>query len=146
MDSVFRVPGLGLRFGLDAILGLLPGAGDMAASFVSIYIFAAANRYGVPRATIARMALNIAIDFILGAIPFVGDLFDVYWKSNQRNVDLLRRHIEARPATERKLRWGDRLFVGGLALGLCVLVIASAAVAFLIAKWLIASMSLPGDA
>jgi hypothetical protein len=92
------------------------------------------------------MALNIAIDLILGAIPLVGDLFDVYWKSNQRNVDLLRRHIEAGPATARKLRWGDRLFVVGLALGLCVLVIASAAVAFLIAKWLIASMSLPGDA
>jgi hypothetical protein len=140
MDSVFRIPGVGLRFGLDAILGLLPGAGDVAASIVSIYIFSAANRYGVPRVTIARMALNIAIDLIVGAFPVVGDLFDAYWKSNQRNVDLLRRHIEANPTAARKHRKADRLFVAALGIGLISLVIASAAAAIFIAKWLIAGL------
>ena len=137
MDSVFRIPGVGLRFGLDALLGLLPGAGDVAASIVSIYIFSAAHRYGVPRITVLRMALNIAIDLIVGALPFVGDVFDAYWKSNQRNVELLRRHIEAGPATEHRLRAADRLFVGALVIGLFALLIASAAAAFFIAKWLI---------
>jgi hypothetical protein len=140
MDSVFRIPGVGLRFGLDALLGLLPGAGDVAASIVSIYIFSAANRHGVPRVTILRMALNIAIDLIVGAIPFVGDVFDAYWKSNQRNVELLRRHIEAKPTTARKLRTADRLFVGALVVGLVVLLVASTVAAIWIAKWMINSL------
>jgi hypothetical protein len=140
MDSVFRIPGVGLRFGLDALVGLLPGAGDVAASLVSIYILGAAHRYGASRMTIARMALNIAIDLVVGALPVVGDLFDAYWKSNQRNVDLLRRHIEANPPTARKLRTADRLFVGALVNGLIALVIASAAAAIFIAKWLIAGL------
>src|SRR5688572_3596156 len=110
MDNVFRIPGVGLRFGLDAILGLIPGAGDFATSLVSIYIFTAANRFGVPRITILRMALNIVIDLVVGAIPFVGDAFDLYWKSNQRNVELLRRHVDANPTAARKLRTADRLF------------------------------------
>jgi hypothetical protein len=141
MDSVFRIPGLGLRFGLDALLGLLPGAGDVASSVVSIYIFTAANRYGVPRITIVRMALNIAIDLIVGALPVVGDLFDAYWKSNQRNVELLRRHAGASPAAIGKLRTADRVFVGALVLLLCALVVASLVLAYLVVTWLIAVLN-----
>jgi hypothetical protein len=137
MDSVFRIPGLGLRFGLDVILGLIPGAGDIATSLVSIYIFTAANRIGVPRITLVRMALNIIIDLVVGAVPFVGDAFDVYWKSNQRNVELLRRHVEANPTAARKLRTADRLFVVALAIIVLVFVAASTVVAFFIAKWAI---------
>src|SRR5687768_13015032 len=92
MDSVFEIPILKLRFGLDALLGLLPGGGDVGAALVSVYILSAANRYGVSRITILRMAVNIALDIIVGSIPIAGDLFDAYWKSNQRNVALLRRH------------------------------------------------------
>ena len=135
MDSVFRIPGLGLRFGLDAILGLIPGAGDFATSLVSIYIFTAANRYGVPRITVLRMALNIVIDLIVGAIPFVGDAFDLYWKSNQRNVELLRRHVDANPTAARKLQTADRLFVAALAVVVLAIVVASTVLAFFIANW-----------
>jgi hypothetical protein len=141
MDSVFRIPGLGLRFGLDAILGLFPGAGDLATSLVSIYIFSAANRYGVPRITVVRMALNIVIDIVVGAIPFVGDAFDLYWKSNQRNVALLRRHVEANPTAVRKLRTADRLFVAALAVVVLALVVASTVLAFFLAKWAVAQLS-----
>jgi hypothetical protein len=141
MDSVFRIPGTGVRFGLDPLLGLLPGAGDVAASVISIYIFGAAHRYGVSRVTIARMALNIAIDLVVGALPVVGDMFDAYWKSNQRNVELLRRHIEASPTTQRKVRMADRVFVGALVIGLVALVVASAVAAILIAKWLFTGLS-----
>jgi hypothetical protein len=134
MDSAFRIPGLGWRFGWDVILGLFPGAGDFATSLVSIYIFAAASRYGVSRFTVARMALNIVIDLIVGAIPFVGDAFDVYWKSNQRNVELLRRHVGAGPAEAKKLTTSDRLFVAGLAMVILAVLIGSIVVAYWIAS------------
>src|ERR1700741_1735283 len=89
MDTVFEIPGIRFRFGLDALLGLLPGAGDFATSAVSIYILTAAQRHGVSRVTLARMGLNIMIDLVFGAVPFIGDFFDAYWKSNHRNVELL---------------------------------------------------------
>src|SRR5688500_12871224 len=91
MDNARRFPGTNVRFGLDSIIGLIPGAGDAATSLVSLYILSAANRYGVARATQLRMALNIAIDAVVGAVPLLGDLFDVYWKVNLRNAELLRR-------------------------------------------------------
>jgi hypothetical protein len=136
MDSVFEIPFLKLRFGLDAILGLLPGGGDVGAALVSVYILSAANRHGVPRATILRMALNIALDFMVGSIPIAGDLFDVYWKSNQRNVELLRRHMAATPQAEFKLQKSDRLFVWILVGIICVLTLASVVVAYFAVTWL----------
>ena len=72
LDSVFHIPGLGIRFGLDAIVGLIPGVGDTLTSLASLYILNAGRRYGVPRVTMMRMALNIAIDYVLGAVPLVG--------------------------------------------------------------------------
>jgi hypothetical protein len=141
MDSVFRIPGLGLRFGLDPLLGLLPGAGDIASSVVSIYIFAAANRYGVSRATLLRMALNIVIDLTIGALPVVGDLFDAYWKSNQRNVELLQRHAAANPAAAGKLRRSDRFFVVAMIIVLCALVAASLALTYFIVAWFVAALT-----
>ncbi len=111
MDSVFEVPGLGIRFGLDAIVGLIPGVGDTLTSLASLYILNAARRYGVPRVTMARMAMNLGIDYIFGAVPLVGDAFDVYWKANLKNVELLRRHVHATRADERRARAGDWFFV-----------------------------------
>jgi hypothetical protein len=118
MDTVFYIPGLGVRFGFDAIIGLIPGLGDIITSLISLYILAAARRYGVPRATMMRMAFNIAVDTIVGAVPLFGDAFDVYWKANVMNVALLRRHVLATPEEQRTARRKDTLLVAGLILGL----------------------------
>src|ERR1700683_3797361 len=75
MDTVFYIPGLGIRFGFDAIIGLIPGLGDILTSLISLYLLPAARRYGVPRATLTRMAFNIAVDTIVGAVPLFGDAF-----------------------------------------------------------------------
>src|SRR3954471_22171548 len=79
MDNALRIPGTSVRVGFDSIIGLIPGAGDLATSLVSLYIVSAAGRCGASRATQFRMALNIVIDSLVGAVPLVGDVFDVYW-------------------------------------------------------------------
>jgi hypothetical protein len=136
MDNAFKIPGLGLRFGLDPIIGLIPGLGDTTTSLVSLYILHLAARHHISRITLSRMALNIAIDYAMGSLPFVGDAFDLFWKSNQRNVALLRRHIEATPAAERRARTGDWLFVSVLILLLVALLIGSIVTAYYILAWL----------
>jgi hypothetical protein len=133
MDSFFTIPGTQIRFGLDAIIGLIPGLGDTLTSFVSIYILKVAARCGVPRVTLVRMALNIAIDYVGGIVPFLGDAFDVYWKANIKNVELLQRHILATPAADRRARSGDWLFVAGLGAGLIALLVGCITMAYWIA-------------
>src|ERR1700741_4207774 len=91
MDDLIRIPGLGWRFGLDALVGLIPGFGDTATSLASFYILASAVRYRVPKITLLRMGLNIGIDYLVGSLPLVGDLFDAWWKSNQKNIALVRK-------------------------------------------------------
>ena len=126
MDDLFRVPVLGWRFGLDALIGLIPGFGDTATSLVSFYILAAAVRYRVPKVTLARMGLNIAFDYLAGSIPFVGDLADAAWKSNHKNIDLLKKRATVSAEEARSGRVSDWLFVGGIILGLIALALASA--------------------
>ena len=128
MDDLFRVPVLGWRFGLDAIVGLIPGFGDTATSLVSFYILAAAVRYRVPKVTLLRMGLNIGIDYLGGALPVVGDLFDAWWKSNQMNLELLRKRATVSAAEARKGTLSDWLFVGLIILLLAGLAIGAAAV------------------
>jgi hypothetical protein len=140
MDTQFEIPGLGIRFGLDAILGLLPGLGDTLTSLVSFYILSAGVRHGVPRITLARMGLNIAIDWIVGAIPLVGDLFDVAWKSNTKNVELIRRHV-GQGDSSSKARLADWLLVGGMIVGLLAILAVSLFVAWTILSWLVAQLS-----
>ena len=135
-DSVFEIPGTGIRFGLDAIVGLIPGLGDTLTSFFSLYILTAARRHGVPRITVWRMAMNLALDFVLGSLPFLGDMFDVYWKANEKNVALLKRHAWSTPAEERRSTASDWLFVGGLIAGLLVILIGSLTVALFLTAWL----------
>ncbi len=130
MDDLFRVPVLGWRFGLDALIGLIPGFGDAATSIVSFYILAAGVRYRVPKVTLARMGLNIAFDYIAGALPVVGDLVDAAWKSNHKNLDLLKKRATVSSEEARSGRFSDWLFVGGIFLGLIVLAIGSALVSF----------------
>src|ERR1041384_2760239 len=90
MDDLFRIPGIGWRIGLDALVGLIPGFGDTATSLASFYILASAVRYGVPKVTLLRMGLNIGIDYVVGSLPLLGDIADAWGKSNQKNVALLR--------------------------------------------------------
>lgn len=124
LDDLVRVPGLGWRFGLDALVGLIPGFGDAATSLASFYILVSAVRYGVPKVTLVRMGMNIGLDYVVGSFPLVGDVFDVWWKSNQRNVALLSERATVSAEEARKGRLSDWLFVGliilllaGLALG-----------------------------
>ncbi|HVI70443.1 MAG TPA: DUF4112 domain-containing protein [Pyrinomonadaceae bacterium] len=128
MDDPLRVPVLGWRFGLDALIGLIPGLGDTTTSLVSFYILAAAVRYRVPKITLLRMGLNIGIDYLVGSLPFVGDVVDAWWKSNQMNLDLLRKRATVPAEEAREGRTSDWLFVGGLIAGLVALAIASAAI------------------
>ncbi len=90
LDGLFRVPGTTWRFGLDSLIGLVPNVGDTLTSFASFYILLAGVRYGVPKITLLRMAFNIAVDYVVGSIPFLGDAFDFFWKSNKKNMDLIR--------------------------------------------------------
>jgi Domain of unknown function (DUF4112) len=136
MDTAFVIPGLGIRFGFDAIIGLIPGLGDIITSLISLYILAAARRYGVPRVTMMRMAFNIAVDTTVGAVPLLGDAFDVYWKANVMNVALLRRHVLATSEEQRTARRQDTLFVIGLIIGLIILLTAIATVFYLLIAWI----------
>ena len=141
LDTVFEIPGIRLRFGIDALLGLLPGVGDTASALASVYILQAASKHGVPRVTLARMTLNIGIDLVVGAIPIVGDLFDVYWKANRKNVELLRRHIKANPKTERSIKRSDGLFVAGMIALIGVLLFASVTGAYFILSRVLGALS-----
>ena len=130
MDDLFRVPVLGWRFGLDALIGLIPGLGDTTTSLVSFYILVAAVRYRVPKVTLLRMGLNIAIDYVVGSLPVVGDLADAWWKSNHMNVELLRKRATVSGEEARSARTSDWVFVGGIIVGLTALAFASAVVSF----------------
>lgn len=112
MDDLVRIPVVGWRVGLDALVGLIPGFGDTATSLVSFYILAAAVRYRVPKVTLLRMGLNIGIDYVVGSLPLVGDLFDAWWKSNQRNVALLSKRATVSASEARRGKLSDWLFVG----------------------------------
>jgi hypothetical protein len=92
MDSIYRVPGTNIRVGWDPILGLIPGVGDLTMASFATAILYRAFRLGVPRVVLIRMMLNILIDLVAGVVPFVGDLFDVAWRSNTLNLELLERH------------------------------------------------------
>lgn len=98
LDSRFRIPGTGIRFGLDGIIGLVPGLGDLATLAPSAYLLVQANRLGASKATMLRMASNTGIDFAIGAVPLLGDIFDVGFKANNRNAALLRADLENRTA------------------------------------------------
>lgn len=96
MDGLFRVPGTNIEFGLDAIIGMLPGIGDLISGGVSMWLIREARRLGAPRWLIARMLWNVAVDVSVGTVPLVGDMFDVAWKANRKNMELLKRHLNRR--------------------------------------------------
>lgn len=96
MDEAVGIPGTELRVGLDPLVGLVPGAGDTLTAVVSLWIVFRARRLGVSRGVLLKMAANVAIDWLVGSIPVLGDLFDFGWKANRRNLRLMRRDLEAR--------------------------------------------------
>lgn len=99
LDSAVRVPGTSIRVGLDPLMNLVPGVGTFVAKGLSAYLIMEARRHGLPRATIARMAGRVGLDFVLSIIPVVGWFGDIFYKSNMRNMAELRRHL-AGPAGE----------------------------------------------
>ena len=94
LDSAFLIPGTNHRVGIDALLGLIPGIGDLVSTALASYIIWEAKQLGLPRWKIARMIGNLAVDTTIGAIPFAGDLFDVAFRANRRNMKILRDHLE----------------------------------------------------
>jgi hypothetical protein len=96
LDTALVVPGTNIRFGLDALIGLIPGLGDTVTTLLSLFIVSEARALGAPRHLIARMLANVALDGVVGTVPLVGDVFDVAFRANRRNLALLRRHLARR--------------------------------------------------
>ena len=104
LDDSIPVPGTRYRIGIESIFGLLPGVGDLAGGAFSLYILLQAARMGVPRPLLLRMATNLAVDVVVGAVPVLGDLFDAGFKANMRNLALLERHVDRPVASTRSSR------------------------------------------
>jgi Domain of unknown function (DUF4112) len=117
LDEAIRIPGTNIRIGLDALLGLLPGGGDIAGGVLSGLIILQAARSGAPTAVLSRMLGNVLLDVVIGAIPILGDLFDVAWRANSRNVRLLESWRQRPVSTKR----ASTLTVGAILVTLVVL-------------------------
>ena len=127
MDNQFAIPVLGWRFGVNSIIDLVPGVGDVATSLIAVYVLISAVRYRVPKITLLRMGLNIAIYFLVGVIPWVGDVFEAWWKPNMRNLALLRSRATVSAEEAHKARASDWLFVTVIILGLLTMLFGSLA-------------------
>jgi hypothetical protein len=130
MDESLRFPGTRFRFGLDPIIGLIPGLGDTASAVISAFSLVYAARCGVPRGTLARMSLNILINEIVGIIPGVGDAFSFWFKSNVRNYQLLQQHLGA----PKRARRSDWIVVAAVLGVLFVVVVAGIVVSVLLLR------------
>jgi hypothetical protein len=133
LDEAFVIPGTGIRFGLDGIVGLIPGLGDVVAGLLSLVIPLAAWIRGVPYVTLVRMAANLAIGVLVGSIPIFGDVFDIAWKANRRNYRLLTRHLRA----PRGHTWRDWAFLFLLAFLLALVFALPVVLMVWLLAWLI---------
>jgi hypothetical protein len=131
LDDWFRVPGTSIRFGIDGIIGLIPGLGDILAGLASCIIIVAAWFRGVPYVGLMRMVVNVAIDVIVGAIPIAGDAFDIAWKANRRNYALMTRHLRQ----PRKHTWKDYVFLLCIAAMLFAIFAVPVVMIVLITEW-----------
>lgn len=138
LDGVFRLPGTSWRFGLDAVIGLIPNVGDTLTFLPSIYILFAGVRYGVPKITLLRMAFNLGLDYLVGMVPFIGDAFDFVWKANRQNLELIR----TRASGHGKGKTSDYIFVFGLIGLLIAILIGSIVASALIFYWVLSSRPL----
>ena len=132
LDSSIPIPGTRLTIGLDAVIGLFPFIGDLIGVLASSYILAEANRIGVSRAILTRMAFNVAIEGVVGIVPLFGDVFDAAWKANQKNVRLLNSWADHPHRTER----ASRTFLVVLGLVLIAFLAVCAALTYLLLRWL----------
>ena len=134
LDSAFQVPGTRMRFGIDPIIGLLPGGGDLITGFFSVVILLHAVRLRIPKVIVGRMVINAGLDLVTGVVPVLGDLFDAGFKANLRNLALLERHAQPGTPPERS----DYIFVGACVAALALLAIVPLAVFW----WLLANVKL----
>ncbi len=114
LDNAIAIPGTNFRFGLDPILGFIPGAGDFVGTALSAYIVIEAARLGLPRDTLGKMVLNILLEGLVGTIPVVGDWFDFAWKANVKNIELIEAHLSVAQESKKANRWFIFLLVVGI--------------------------------
>lgn len=131
LDNSLPIPGTRWRIGLDPVLGLIPGLGDLIGAAFSGWILLQAERLGADRATLVRMLWNVVVETVVGAIPVLGDVFDAAWKANAKNVVLLERHLST-PGLQRRQ---DRQFVVILVTGLLLGTAAVVVLAFFLVRW-----------
>jgi hypothetical protein len=136
LDSAIGIPGTRYSFGLDAIIGLVPGIGDAISAIFSIYIIFQAARLGVPKSTLARMIGNVGVDTIIGEIPLLGDLFDVGFKSNIRNLSLIEQHVRQPAAAKAQ----GRLFLLLLGAGLLALLVGIVLLSVVVVQLVVSSI------
>ncbi len=132
LDDFFRIPGTPIRLGLDGLIGLIPGLGDVLAGIASFVLVFAAWVRGVPYITLARMMVNLGLDVLIGAIPLFGDIFDIAYKANRRNYRLLTRHLRQ----PYRHTWKDYAFLATLLLIVLALLTAPLVVLTLIILWI----------
>lgn len=128
LDDAIPIPGTDYKIGLDPIIGLIPGAGDIVTGLMSAYIVVEAVKMGISRPTVFRMVVNILVEAVLGTFPILGDIFDTVWKSNLKNLALLEESLQ----TSDIRRKNDRFFMYVVILGLVILVLLFAAIPILV--------------
>jgi hypothetical protein len=132
LDNSLPIPGTRFRLGIDQIVGLVPGIGDLVGGVLSLYIIVESGRMGVPRSLLARMGWNVAVDTLVGEIPVLGDIFDIGFKANIRNLALLDGYLQ-RPAEARR---ASRGFLALIVVGLVLLTAGAIALAVLLVRLL----------
>lgn len=138
LDNAIPIPGTPYRVGLDPVLGLLPGGGDFLGTALSAYIVLEAARLGVPRATLMEMVRNIIFETVVGIVPVVGDLVDVTWKANVKNIRLLEEQLDLPPQPRQKADW---LFLALLLGVLLLVVMVVAAISVMLLRWVLGAIS-----
>jgi hypothetical protein len=133
LDNAITVPGTRFRIGFDALIGLIPGVGDLVGTLLSSYIIAVAAAQGVPPSALARMVINVGLEAIVGAVPILGDLFDAVWKANQRNIALMSQ-VQRTPDVARRQ---SRAVVAAWAAGVIAFIVILGIGAFATIRWLV---------
>jgi len=138
LDSRYRVPGTQIRFGLDPVLDLIPGIGDLVSPIFALLVIVQGLRQRVPKVILLRMLFNALIDALIGAVPLVGAVGDVFWRANLRNLDLLERHAQpGRPPTR-----ADYVFVFSVAALFGIVIAVPVGVGIFLMYWIIKTVGL----
>ncbi|MGD9645914.1 MAG: DUF4112 domain-containing protein [Pirellulales bacterium] len=135
LDTAFELPIVGWRIGIDPLIGLIPGFGDAITTVISLYIVVSALKLGAPRVVVARMLVNVVVDALLGAVPIVGDVLDVWYKANARNLALFERSLIGGESGRRGTHWSDWLIVAAAVLVIGLLVAGAAWLSYLLVSW-----------